>query len=128
VTGEGTRPASGYPAIIPYLLVADANALIRFFEAAFGAVARFKVPSESGGVVHAEVALGDGVMMISDAGEVRGPGHFCHYVADADAAFLRAIQAGAVTVSEPETKEYGDRVAGVKDPAGNVWWICARMA
>ncbi len=85
------------------------------------------MPAENGGVTHAEVSLGDGLLMISDAGEVRGPGHFCHYVADTDAVYHRAIQAGASSVSAPETKEYGDRVAGVNDPSGNVWWIGARL-
>jgi uncharacterized glyoxalase superfamily protein PhnB len=115
----------GYPSVVPYLLVADGKGLIAFLEAAFGAKARMVVPSETGGVMHGEVALGDGLLMVSDAGEVRAPAYLCHYVADVDAMYAKAVAAGAASVAAPETKEYGQRVAGVKDPAGNVWWICA---
>jgi uncharacterized glyoxalase superfamily protein PhnB len=114
----------GYPSIIPYMLVADAPAFIGFLEAAFGAQARFQVPTETGGVMHGEIALGDGLIMISDAGEPWAPAHLCHYVPDADAAYAQALAAGAVSIAPPETKEYGQRIAGIKDPAGNTWWIC----
>jgi uncharacterized glyoxalase superfamily protein PhnB len=117
-----------YPAVIPYLLVRDAPALIGFFTAAFGAAARLVVPTASGGVMHGEIALGDSVIMISDASETpRPPTSLCHYVADVDAVYHRALAAGAASLSEPETKDYGDRVAGITDPAGNTWWICAAV-
>jgi uncharacterized glyoxalase superfamily protein PhnB len=114
----------GYPSIIPYMLVADAPAFIGFLEAAFGAQARFKVPTETGGVMNAEITLGDGLIMLSDAGEPWPPAHLCHYVTDTDASYQKALAAGAVSIAPPETKEYGQRIAGIKDPAGNTWWIC----
>jgi PhnB protein len=117
-----------YPAIIPYLLVPDAPALIAFFASAFGAVQRFAVPTEAGGIMHGEIELGDSVLMISDAGPPRPPVSLCHYVPDVDAIYARALAAGAASLSPPETKDYGDRVAGVTDPAGNTWWLCARLA
>jgi uncharacterized glyoxalase superfamily protein PhnB len=117
---------TAYPSVIPYLLVADAPHLIAFFEAGFGAVMRMSVPAPDGRVMHAEITLGDSVIMISDAvKEPAAPAHLCHYVADVDAAYEKALAAGAVSVSPPETKDYGDRLAGIKDPAGNTWWICA---
>lgn len=120
--------AKTYPAVIPYLLVKDAKTLITFLERGFGATARLLVPSQQGGVMHCETALGDSVIMISDALETpRPPTSLCHYVTDTDAVFAAAIAAGAEIEAEPETKPYGDRVAGIKDPAGNTWWICQRM-
>jgi uncharacterized glyoxalase superfamily protein PhnB len=124
---NGTRTGA-YPAIVPYLTVADAKPLMAFLEQAFGAVTRFTMPSPSGGVMHAELALGDSLLMLSDAAESpQAPTHLCHYVPDTDAVYARAMAAGAAHLSAPETKEYGDRIAGVQDPAGNVWWICTRL-
>jgi len=117
-----------YPAVIPYLLVADADALIGFFAGAFGATERFVARSATGGVMHGEIELGDSLIMISDASDMpRAPVSLCHYVADVDAVYDRAIAAGAVSLSTPETRDYGDRVAGITDPAGNTWWLCARQ-
>jgi PhnB protein len=120
------RPAL-YPSIIPYLLVADAKALIAFLQAGFGAETQFWAPSETGGVMHAEIKLGNSMLMVSDAAPPAAVS-LCHYVPDADAVYARALEAGAVSVAAPETQHYGDRVAGVKDTAGNTWWICTRPA
>jgi uncharacterized glyoxalase superfamily protein PhnB len=123
----GTR-AETYPAVIPYLLVRDAAALIRFLEQAFGARLSFAGSSDDGRLMHGEIRLGDGMIMIADATEETGAVCLCHYVKDTDAVYYRAVAAGAVSIAEPKTEHYGDRVAGVKDPAGNTWWICARPA
>jgi uncharacterized glyoxalase superfamily protein PhnB len=126
---DGVRAKAGYPAIVPYLMVADATALMRFFEEGFGAARRFVMPSSAGGITHAEIAIGDGLVMLSDEPETPHAAiHICLYVADVDAVYSRAVAAGAVSLSAPETKEYGDRVAGITDPAGNTWWICARVS
>jgi uncharacterized glyoxalase superfamily protein PhnB len=114
-----------YPALVTYLLVADAPALVAFLEAAFGAVLRFAAPSDTGGITHGEIALGDSVLMISDSADApRTAISICHYVADTDAVYAQAMAAGATSVRAPVTEHYGDRVAGVTDPAGNSWWIC----
>lgn len=124
---EVERGIIGYPTIVPYLLVPDGRALIAFFERAFGARQRFLAPSEQG-VMHAEVEIGTGMIMISDAAEApRAPVSMCLYVADVDAVYQSSMEAGAVNVSAPEDKHYGDRVAGIADPAGNTWWICSRQ-
>ncbi len=129
VTPEGIRDKAGYPSVIPYLVVADGAALIKFFEDGFSGARRFVMPSQAGGIMHAEITLGDGLVMLSDAAEApHAAAHLCLYVADVDATYARALAAGAVSVSPPETKDYGDRVAGVTDPAGNSWWICARVS
>ncbi len=116
------------PGVIPYLLVGDAPALISFLEAGFGAVRLFSAPSADSRIMHAEIALGDSLVMISDAIEKPlPPTQLCHYVEDVDAVYARAIAAGAADLSAPETQNYGDRIAGIKDPAGNTWWICTRL-
>jgi uncharacterized glyoxalase superfamily protein PhnB len=117
------------PAIIPYLTVAAARPLIAFLEAAFGAETLFLAPTEQGGVMHAEIKLGDSLLMLSDAPPTpQGPTNLCHYVPDTDATYAAALAAGATTLRPPETQHYGDRLAGIMDPAGNNWWICTRPA
>jgi PhnB protein len=124
-----TEVPTRYPAIVPYLTVADAPLLMAFLERAFGAVRRFAAPGEGGKILHAEMTLGDGVIMMSDAAEtVPPPAHLCHYVTDAEAVYAAALAAGGSSLSAPEAKPYGQRVAGIRDPAGNIWWICQVIA
>jgi PhnB protein len=78
-----------------------------------------------GTIMHAEVKIGDSIVMM---GEARGdckpmPGSLYVYVNDADATYRRALQAGATSMMEPGDQFYGDRTAGVKDPSGNQWTI-----
>jgi uncharacterized glyoxalase superfamily protein PhnB len=121
--GERTKKL---PAVVPYLLVPDAPAMIAFLEAGFGANLRFRAPAPDGRTMHAEITLGDSVVMLSDASHVTpAQMNLAHYVQDTDATYQRALSAGAASLSEPATQNYGDRVAGIKDPAGNTWWICA---
>jgi len=75
--------------------------------------------------MHAEVMVGDSPIML---GEPMGqfqpmPASIYVYVPDTDACYQRAIKAGAASLMEPADQFYGDRNAGVRDPAGNVWWI-----
>jgi len=118
-----------YPTVIPYLVVQDARALMAFFTAAFGARERFVAPGPGPGaqVIHGEMELGNSVLMLSDAAPPHPPAHLCIYMDDTDAVFAKAVAAGAEVLSKPETKEYGDRMAGIKDPAGNTWWISTRL-
>jgi len=124
---EGVSMPS-YPAIVPYLLVEDAKTLIAFLESGFAAKTRMAAPSETGGVMHAELELGDGLIMLSDASNSpRAPTHLCHYVKDVDATYQTALAAGAASQSEPKNQDYGQRIAGITDTAGNTWWICAEL-
>ena len=118
-----------YPTLVPYLLVPDAREEIEFLEAAFGALPRLVIPSEDGkNIHHAEVTLGDGLLMISDHVPVPHTAYMCHYVMDVDATYAKALAAGAVSVTEPANQEYGQRLAGVRDKAGNTWWICCLLS
>ena len=78
--------------------------------------------------MHAEVRIGDSVVMMGEAGPENKPtsSMIYLYVSDADAVYRRALQAGATPVREPADQFYGDRNAGVKDPAGNQWWMATR--
>lgn len=78
-----------------------------------------------GRIVHTEVRIGDSVIMMGEPGgdAKEMPGNIHLYVTDVDTTYRRALQAGGVSLREPEDQFYGDRSAGVRDPTGNVWWI-----
>jgi PhnB protein len=115
----------GYHTVTPYLIVEGAAHLIDFMKEAFGAEEGERMLRANGTIGHAEVRIGDSVLMISDANAqwVPMPAAIYLYVPDTDATFRSAIQAGATSVMEPADQFYGDRNAGVRDIAGNVWWI-----
>ena len=117
--------AKDYHTVTPYLVVPNVSRLIDFLSAAFGAVERLRVPRPDGSVMHAEVTLGDSIVMM---GEPKGnisamPASIYLRVDDADAAYRKAIEAGGTSVSEPADQPHaGERYGGVKDPCGNLWW------
>jgi uncharacterized glyoxalase superfamily protein PhnB len=119
----------GYHSVTPYLTVEGADRLIEFVEAAFGATETERITTSDGRIAHAEVRIGDSVVMMSEAGErcAPMPTALYLYVPDADAAYRRALAAGAVSLMEPADQFYGDRNAGVQDPTGNRWWIATRV-
>jgi PhnB protein len=118
----------GFRMVTPYLVAEDGPALIEFAKQAFGAEEAFRAVTPMGGV-HAEVSIGDSRLMIG--GGVPGqkfpgtlhPNALHLYVEDADAAFRKALAAGATLIDEPRDQDYGERSATVKDAAGNVWYI-----
>jgi PhnB protein len=112
------------PKLAPYLLVRDAPGLARFIEEGIGGTAGFKVADKAGKIGHLEMRIADSVVMIADVPERRGPfPAMLHlYVADADAAYERALKAGATSVREP-TDEGDGRRGGVRDAWGNEWWF-----
>ena len=119
-----------YSTVSPYLIAAGAQKVIDFLKKAFGAseLRRFDMPD--GSIMHAEVRIGDTVVMIGDAGQdwPAAPAHIHVYVEDVDATFDRALDAGGVLVQRPQRKDQDpDRRGGVKDPAGNTWWIATQV-
>jgi PhnB protein len=113
----------GYQTITPYLTVKRAEQLVEFVKQVFGGNEVFRTTGSAGGL-HAEVTIGDSKLMIGGYESVEEIPTALHvYVPDADAAYQRALDAGATSVEEPVDQFYGDREAGVKDPTGNVWWI-----
>lgn len=115
----------GYHTITPYLVVKDVARLIDFLKEAFLAreVERLALPG--GRVMHAEVCIGDSMLMMGEAKEgfPPRPATIYLYVEDTDAVYRRALQAGGRSLMEPADQFYGDRNAGIEDPSGNQWWI-----
>jgi uncharacterized glyoxalase superfamily protein PhnB len=118
----------GYPAVSPYLVVPGAPAVIDFAIKVFDATQLRRYDGPDGSVRHAEVRIGDSVVMIGEAGE-QWPAipTFLHvYVADVDATYRRALDAGGVSVQAPVRKGDEDKRGGVQDPGGNTWWIATQ--
>lgn len=118
----------GYQQAIPYLIVDGAAASMEFLGRAFDAREVRNFPTEDGRVMHAEVRIGDSVLMLADGNEGWPPvgAHVYLYLPDVDEAYRRALDAGAESVQEPVRKEDEDRRAAVRDAGGTTWWIATR--
>jgi PhnB protein len=114
-----------YGSLTPYVIVRGVAPFIDFLEEAFGAVERFRVPNEDGTIGHAEVWLGNRVLMMFDGREEwpETPSFLTLYVDDCDAVHQRALQAGATEVTPLSTNAWGDRGSRIRDLFGNLWWI-----
>jgi uncharacterized glyoxalase superfamily protein PhnB len=123
-----SHPA-GYGAVTPWIISADSVRLIEFITAAFGGQELARMAGPDGGIGHAEVRVGDSVVMMFDArdGWPDTPAFLRLYVADADATYQQALAAGASPVTEVTGLFFGDRVGRVRDPLGNIWWIQAHV-
>lgn len=119
----------GYHSVSPYLIVDGASATIEFLRRVFGAVEIRRFPDPKGKIMHAEVRIDDTVVMIADGAEgwPPVPSHVHVYVSDVDAAYKRALEAGATTVQEPVKKADADKRGGVKDAGGTTWWIATKV-
>ena len=118
----------GFRTVTPYLTVPEGDKLIDFLKHTFGAEELFRSPSSAG--FHAEVRIGDSMLMIGSGESVQHEkiGAFHVYVPDCDAAYRRAMEAGATSMGEPADRPYGERSGYVKDFAGNYWYIATRFA
>jgi PhnB protein len=111
--------------VTPYIVAPKALELVEFYKSAFGAKVNVRGKGSAGGY-HIEVQLGDSMLMVGGSGEFRGPAvptALWYFVKDADAVYQRALDLGATSISAPADQPYGDREAGIKDPAGNNWYI-----
>jgi PhnB protein len=136
---KGGAPAAPKPAVnpipagmrtvTPYLVVKDAKRIIEFAKKAFGASEKFKSEQPDGKITHAEIRVGDSVVMLGEASAEwpARPAILNLYVEDVDAVYKRAVAAGGKSVREPATQFYGDRSAGVEDASGNQWWISTHV-
>jgi len=125
-----TWKPDGYSTVSPYLVVAGAQRVIDFLKQAFGAAELRRYDNPDGSIMHAEVRIGDTVVMMGDAGGewTAAPSSLHVYVEDVDATYQRALGAGGVAVQEPQRKGNDpDRRGGVKDPAGNTWWVATQI-
>lgn len=119
----------GYHTATPYLVVEGAANLIEFLKKAFDAKEKERMTRPDGTVGHAEVKIGDSIVMMGEAsGENKPmPGLIYLYVKNTDAFYKKALAAGAISVMEPQKMFWGDRNAGVKDPFGNQWFISTHV-
>lgn len=115
----------GYHTVTPYLIVHGCPKLTDFLVVAFGGKERLRMDNPNGSVSHAELELGDSVIMMGEASaEWKALSSSIHlYVEDTDDLYARALKAGATSVKEPADQFYGDRRAGVKDTSGNYSWL-----
>jgi PhnB protein len=127
----------GYPRVTPYLSVNGASDAIDFYRQVFGAQERVRMAEPSGRVGHAELTLGDSVIMLADEYPEMGvlspktiggtPVTIAVYVDDVDATFNQAVQSGATVLREVENQFYGDRSGQIEDPFGHRWSISTHV-
>jgi PhnB protein len=127
----------GYSTLIAYLAVDDAAAAIEFYQRAFGAKERVRMDAPHGKIGHAEVEIGDSLIMFADPfpqSSTKSPkelggttASFLMYVEDVDAAVKKAVDAGGTILMEPEDQFWGDRLGSVTDPFGHVWQIATHV-
>lgn len=119
----------GFHTVTPYLLVQGVPRLIEFLEKAFDGKVIHRSTGEDGTINHAQVQVGDSMVMMGEARDQWKPmpGMLYLYVEDVDTLYQRGIQAGGTSVQEVANAPYGDRVGGVQDPTGNQWWIATHI-
>lgn len=128
---------AGYHSVTPYLLVKHADQAIAFYARAFGAVEQLRLSGPEGRVAHAEVKIGNSIVMLADEmpeqnylGPQPGthsPAGLCIYVTNADEVVERAVAAGAQLIRPVQNQFYGDRSGGVTDPFGHSWTIATHI-
>ncbi len=127
---------AGYHSVTPSLIVRDAAKAIAFYQQAFGAEELSRMAGPGGAIMHAEIRIGDSIVMLGEENVEWGtksplstdgnPGSLHLYVADADAAFQRALDAGATVRYPMEDAFWGDRYGKLTDPFGHEWGIATR--
>jgi PhnB protein len=124
---------TGYASVTPYLIVRDAARALEFYKKAFGAIELMRFSGPDGRIGHAEIKIGEGVVMLADESPEMGhkgpqtlggtPVSLMFYVADVDARFAKALAAGGVVKNALKDQFYGDRSGTITDPFGHVWTI-----
>ncbi|HLV26159.1 MAG TPA: VOC family protein [Gemmatimonadales bacterium] len=130
-------PPEGYHTVTPSIVVRNLNDALDFYQAAFGAEVLYRMTGPDGSVMHAEMRIGDSIIMLGPESEQWGsksplstngnPQSLLLYVADADAAVDKAVKAGAIISSPLEDAFWGDRYGKVTDPFGHDWAIATHL-
>ena len=123
----------GYHTVTPYLICMGAAAALEYYKKAFGATERMRMAGPDGKIGHAEIEIGDSVVMLADeAPEMQAfcpttiggtPVSMCLYVTDVDTVFKRALAGGGMQIHPLQDKFYGDRTGTLRDPFGHMWTI-----
>lgn len=114
-----------YGSITPYLVIPRCAEAIELYKQVFGAEELMRMPMPDGSIAHAELKIGDSILMLASGG-AQWPATsslICLYVEDCDAVFERIVKAGAEVVEPVSDKFYGDRAGSVRDPFGQRWSI-----
>lgn len=115
----------GYHSVTPYFTVADADRLVEFLITVFDATVIKENRYDNNRIQHVRLRIGSSIIMLNESTEIYpalvSQTHL--FVSDADATYKAALSSGATTIMEPNDRPHGDRMAGVKDPCGNIWWI-----
>lgn len=127
----------GFHTATPSLALKDSAKAIEFYKAAFGATERYRIAGPDGNVVHAEITIGDSILMLGDempscgslSAETRGgsPMSLMLYVPDVDAFIANAISVGAALVRPAEDMFWGDRMGAIKDPFNYQWSVATHV-
>ena len=127
----------GYHSVQPYLIFKNCAEAIAFYTRAFGANEKFRMPGKEGRIVHAEIAIGDSIVMMADEAPQMDAFSIDHfggspvtlliYTENCDSMYKQALAAGAKSLREPADQPYGDRMSGVQDPFGYKWWIATHI-
>ena len=135
-THDNSAPA-GYHTLTPSLTVKDGKAALDFYQRALGATVVNSMEGPDGGLMHAEMTVGDSRFMLGDEMPAWGmlsplslgnsPVGLHLYVADVDAAYAQAIREGAKSLGEPTTEFWGDRMGRFVDPFGHKWTVATRV-
>lgn len=127
----------GYHSVQPYMMFKNCSEAITFYTLAFGAKEKFRMPNAEGRITHAEIQIGDSIVMMADEAPQMDAFSINHfggspvslliYTEDCDAMYTQALRAGAQSLREPADQPYGDRMSGVKDPFGYKWYIATHI-
>ena len=135
MTSNVSKIPAGYHTATPYLVVSDAARAIDFYRQAFGATELVRMPGPQGKIAHAEIKIGDSLIMLSD--EIMGnrspqalggsPVSIFLYVEDVDSVFNQALKAGAKSDMNPTDMFWGDRFGKLTDPFGHQWAVATHV-
>jgi len=128
---------AGYAGVTPYLIVHDAARMLEFYKKAFGATEVLRIPAPGGRIGHAEIKIGEGMVMLADESPEMGhkspqtiggtPITLMFYVRDVDAQFNKALAAGGTVKNPLKDQFYGDRSGTLTDPSGHIWTIATHI-
>jgi len=119
----------GFHTVTPYLFTEGAARLIDFMTVAFGAKVISRQDRPDGAVMHAELRIGDSMLMLGEGGGEFGPmpTSIYLYVVDCDTVYQRALAAGGISVFNIRNLPSGERYGAVRDPCGNIWWVATHV-
>jgi PhnB protein len=127
----------GYHTASPYLIAANAAAALEFYRVAFGATVKRRLAMPDGKIMHAEIKIGDSIIMLADefaSHDAFGPEHFggspvsvVLYVANADALYMQALEVGATSLRPMADQPFGDRSGTLRDPFGHRWTLTTHI-